>query len=64
MTNQHDTQSPAKPATAKRASRTRPLLIAVASLALSAVALPAAAANWWNANPIRTTGDLCGYSPP
>jgi parallel beta-helix repeat protein len=56
MTNQHDTQSPAKPATAKRASRTRPLLIAVASLALSAVALPAAAANWWNANPSISIG--------
>ena len=56
MTKAHDTQSPARPATARRASRTRPLLIAVASLALSAVALPAAAATWWNANPSISIG--------
>ncbi|HET6806890.1 MAG TPA: right-handed parallel beta-helix repeat-containing protein [Frateuria sp.] len=50
MMNQHDIQSSAKPATTKRAFRVKPLAIA-ASLALSAVALPAAAASWWNANP-------------
>lgn len=52
MTNQHDIQSPAKPSTTKRIfSMKKPLMIALASLSLSAVALPAAASNWWNANP-------------
>ena len=51
MMNPHDTQFSAKPATSKRKFQSKPLMIAVASLALSAVALPAAATNWWNANP-------------
>jgi len=51
MMNQHDTQFSAKPATAKRAFLGKPLMIAAASLALSAVALPAAASSWWDATP-------------
>jgi hypothetical protein len=50
--NPHDTQSPAKPAIAKRKSQAKLLMIGAASLALSAVALPAAAAaHWWDATP-------------
>ncbi|MBP1473819.1 right-handed parallel beta-helix repeat-containing protein [Frateuria sp. MAH-13] len=57
MTNQHDTQSSAKPGTTKRDfSMKKSLMIAVASLSLSAVALPAAASNWWNANPNISIG--------
>ena len=57
MTNQHDIQSSAKLATTKRGfSMKKPLMIAIASLSLSAVALPAAAANWWNANPSISIG--------
>lgn len=57
MTNPHDTQSSAKPATAKRPSAPKLLMIAAASLALSAVALPAAAsAQWWNASPSISYG--------
>jgi parallel beta-helix repeat protein len=55
MMNQHDTQSSAKLASAKRAFLRKPLMIA-ASLALSAVALPAAAATWWDATPSISIG--------
>jgi parallel beta-helix repeat protein len=56
MMNPHDTQYSAKPATAKRKSQTKLLMIAAASLALSAVALPAAAAQWWDATPNISIG--------
>jgi len=56
MMNSHDTQSSTKSATAKRKFSTKPLMIAAASLALSAVALPAAASSWWNANPSISIG--------
>src|SRR5690349_6878677 len=57
MTNQHDTQSSAKPATTKRGfSMKKPLMIAIASLTLSAVALPAAATTWWDATPSISIG--------
>lgn len=53
----HDTQSSAKPATAKRTfSPKKSLMIAIASLGLSAVALPAAATTWWNASPSISIG--------
>ena len=55
MMHLHDTQSSAKPATAKRSFLAKPLVIA-ASLALSAVALPAAAASWWDATPNISIG--------
>ncbi len=55
MINPHDNQFPAQRATAKRAFRTKTLMIA-ASLALSAVALPAAAASWWDATPNISVG--------
>ena len=54
MMNLHDTQSSAKK-TAKRSLFAKPLVIA-ASLALSAVALPAAAASWWDATPNISIG--------
>ncbi|MGN2254549.1 right-handed parallel beta-helix repeat-containing protein [Frateuria sp. GZRe12] len=54
MMNLHDTQSSAKK-TAKRSLLAKPLVIA-ASLALSAVALPAAAASWWDATPNISIG--------
>jgi polygalacturonase len=44
------------PATAKRKFFTKPLMIAAASLTLSAVALPAAAANWWTTTPSLSIG--------
>jgi polygalacturonase len=56
MTKLHDTQSSAMPATAKRKFFTKPLMIAAASLTLSAVALPAAAANWWTTTPSLSIG--------
>jgi parallel beta-helix repeat protein len=57
MTNQHDTQSSAKPGTTKRNfSMKKNLMIAIASLTLSAVALPAAASNWWDATPNISIG--------
>lgn len=55
MMKQHDTQSLAKSAAAKRKFSRKPLMIA-ASLALSAVALPAAAATWWDATPSLSIG--------
>lgn len=54
MMNMHDTQSSAKKS-AKRSLLAKPLVIA-ASLALSAVALPAAAASWWDATPNISIG--------
>src|SRR3569623_308988 len=54
MMNMHDTQSSTKN-TAKRSLLAKPLVIA-ASLALSAVALPAAAASWWDATPNISIG--------
>ena len=54
MMNLHDTQSSAKK-TAKRSLFAKPLVIA-ASLALSAVALPAAASTWWDATPNISIG--------
>ena len=56
MMNLHDTQSPATSTRAKRTFFTKPLMITVASLALSAVALPAAASTWWNASPNLSIG--------
>ena len=57
MMNQHDTQSSAKPGTTKRNfSMKKSLMIAIASLTLSAVALPAAASNWWDASPNISIG--------
>ncbi|MGN2242357.1 right-handed parallel beta-helix repeat-containing protein [Frateuria sp. GZRR33] len=57
MTYQHDTQSSAKPGTTKRNfSMKKSLMIAIASLTLSAVALPAAASNWWDASPNISIG--------
>src|SRR3569623_2089984 len=57
MMNPHDTQSSAKPGTTKRKfSMKKNLMIAVASLSLSAVALPAAASNWWDATPNISIG--------
>ena len=56
MMKSHDTQPSAKPATAKRVLLARPLMIAAASLALSAVALPAAASTWWDASPSISIG--------
>ena len=56
MMNTHDTQCATKPATARLAFLVKPLMIAVLSLALSAVALPAAAAAWWDATPHITIG--------
>jgi hypothetical protein len=57
MTNQHDTQSTARPAATKRGfPMKKHLMIAIASLSLSAVALPAAAATWWNATPNISIG--------
>jgi parallel beta-helix repeat protein len=56
MMNSHDTQSPTKPANAKRKFSAKPLMIAAASLALSAVALPAAASSWWDASPSISIG--------
>jgi parallel beta-helix repeat protein len=57
MMNPHDTQSSAKPGTTKRNfSMKKHLMIAVASLSLSAVALPAAASNWWDATPNISIG--------
>jgi parallel beta-helix repeat protein len=50
MTNPHDIQSAAMPISTSRKLLSKPLMV-VASLALSAVALPAAASNWWNATP-------------
>jgi len=54
MMNLHDTQFRSKKATAKRSLLAKPLVIA-ASLALSAVALPAAA-SWWDATPNISIG--------
>ena len=56
MTHLHDVPSPAKPAAARPGYLARPLMIAAASLALSAVTLPAAAATWWDATPHVTIG--------
>jgi parallel beta-helix repeat protein len=57
MMKLHDTQFSAKPATAKRTfSAKKSLMIAIASLGLSAVALPAAATTWWNATPSISIG--------
>ncbi|HET6806889.1 MAG TPA: right-handed parallel beta-helix repeat-containing protein [Frateuria sp.] len=57
MKNLHDTQFSAKPAATKRNFlKKQPLMLALASLALSAVALPAAASSWWNANPSISIG--------
>jgi parallel beta-helix repeat protein len=57
MMKLHDTQFSAEPATAKRTfSLKKSLMIAFASLGLSAVALPAAAATWWNATPSISIG--------
>jgi parallel beta-helix repeat protein len=50
MTNPHDIQPSATPSTAKRSFFAKSLVVA-ASLALSAVAFPAAAATWWDATP-------------
>ena len=51
MTNPHDIQSAAMPTSTSRRLLAKPLMMLVASLALPAVALPAAAATWWNATP-------------
>ncbi len=56
MLNQHDNLFPAQPTTTKHTFRKKPLMMAVASLALSAVALPAAASSWWNATPHVSIG--------
>ena len=56
MMKLHDTQSSAKPATSKRNFLAKSLMIAAASLTLSAVALPAAAATWWDATPHIAVG--------
>jgi len=55
MMKKHDNQFAAKPATTKRKLLAKPLVIAV-SLTLSAVALPAAASNWWDATPHISVG--------
>jgi len=52
MTNSHHIHSAARSAPARRQSALKkPLTIAFASLAFSAMALPASAAGWWKANP-------------
>jgi len=51
----HNTPSSAQPATAKR-HLAKYLMLAVGSVTLSAVPLPAAAASWWNANPTISIG--------
>ena len=51
MMNLHDIQPTSTPALRKRNFLAKPLMIAAASLSLSAVALPAAAGNWWSATP-------------
>jgi hypothetical protein len=56
MMKLHDIQLSATPATTKRNFLAKSLLIASASLALSAVALPAAAATWWDATPHISVG--------
>ena len=56
MMNLHDIQPTSTPALRKRNFLAKPLMIAAASLSLSAVALPAAAGNWWSATPSVSIG--------